>query len=62
MKHLLILLLTLMVGAIPIAADTEAAKVTLKGRVTDQNDGQPVMGVSIYLPLLKQGTAKTLFI
>ena len=56
MKHLLILLLTLMVGAMPIAADTEAAKVTLKGRVTDQNDGQPVMGVSIYLPLLKQGT------
>ena len=37
--------------AAPLAGTT-----TLRGRVTDAVDGEPVVGASVYLPLLKEGT------
>ncbi len=40
--------------ALTAAPLTDAA--TLRGRVTDAASGEPVMGASIYLPQLKQGT------
>ena len=41
---------------VPATAGTTTNKVVLHGRVTDAIDGQPVVGASIYFPLLKQGT------
>ena len=41
---------------VPASAETTTKKVVLQGRVTDAIDGQPVVGASIYFPLLKQGT------
>ena len=40
----------------PASAGVKAQKVVLHGQVTDAIDGQPVVGASIYFPLLKQGT------
>ena len=37
-------------------ADVTVGKASLRGRVTDASSGEPVVGVSIYFPLLKQGT------
>ena len=56
MKATLSILLVLVCVCVPASADTTTKKVVLQGRVTDAIDGQPVVGASIYFPLLKQGT------
>ena len=56
MKATLSILLVLVCVYVPASADTTTKKVVLQGRVTDAIDGQPVVGASIYFPLLKQGT------
>ena len=49
-------LLLLWAVCLTATASVTAGKATLSGRVTDAVDGKPVIGVSIYFPLLKQGT------
>ena len=56
MKTILQILLMLVCIYVPTSADTTTNKVVLNGHVTDAIDGQPVVGVSIYFPQLKQGT------
>ena len=55
MKKLCTVLL-LLAASLAATANISAGKATLSGRVTDAVDGQPAIGVSIYFPLLKQGT------
>lgn len=55
MKKLYSVLLLLVV-CLTATAGVNAGKTTLRGHVTDAVDGKPVIGVSIYFPLLKQGT------
>lgn len=52
----LFFVLSLWCMSLAATADPLAAKTSLRGTVTDAVDGQPVVGASIYLPLLKQGT------
>ena len=56
MKTIFSILLMLVCVCVPASAGTTTKKVVLQGRVTDAIDGQPVVGASIYFPLLKQGT------
>ena len=56
MKTIFSILLVLVCMCVPASADTTTKKVVLQGRVTDAIDGQPVVGASIFFPLLKQGT------
>lgn len=49
-------LLSLLCVCIVATAEPLVKKTYLKGIVTDAVDGQPVVGASIYFPLLKQGT------
>ena len=39
-----------------VFADTVAGKASLSGKVTDDIDKSPMVGVSIYFPELKEGT------
>ena len=52
----ILLMLVCVCVCVPSSAYTTTKKVVLHGRVTDAVDGQPVVGASIYFPLLKQGT------
>ena len=56
MKTIYLVWLILVCACVPAAGETTTKKVVLHGRVTDAIDGQPVVGASIYFPLLKQGT------
>lgn len=56
MKTIYIMLLTWVCLCAPMSAEPLAQKTSLHGRVTDAHDGSPVVGASIYFPLLKQGT------
>ena len=56
MKSLYIILLSWVCVYAPVKADPLAQKASLQGKVTDAVDGSPVVGASIYFPLLKQGT------
>lgn len=56
MKTTYILLLLLVCLCMPMAAEPTAQKASLQGRVTDAVDGTPVVGASVYFPLLKEGT------
>ena len=49
-------LLSLLCMSMAVAASPLAGTAVLRGQVTDAVDGQPVIGASIYFPLLKQGT------
>ena len=55
MKKIFFLLSLLCMG-MAVAASPLAGTAVLRGLVTDAVDGQPVIGASIYFPLLKQGT------
>jgi len=55
MKRLFVMVL-LSIVCLTAIAGVLAGKTTLRGHVTDAVDGKPVIGVSIYFPLLKQGT------
>jgi len=52
-------LLFLVVITLHLQATTKtyASKVTLKGKVTDKSNGQPIPGATIYIAELKSGTA-----
>mgnify|MGYP002627016239 FL=1 len=52
----LFLVLSLLFNCMALTATPMANVVTLRGHVTDAASGEPVMGASIYLPVLKQGT------
>lgn len=52
----IIFLLSLLCMSMAVAASPLAGTAVLRGLVTDAVDGQPVIGASIYFPLLKQGT------
>lgn len=56
MKSLYIILLSWVCVYAPVKAEPLAQKASLQGKVTDAVDGSPVVGASIYFPLLKQGT------
>ena len=56
MKTLYIILLSWVCVYAPVMAEPLAQKASLQGKVTDAVDGSPVVGASIYFPLLKQGT------
>ena len=56
MKLLYIILLSWVCVYAPVKAEPLAQKASLQGKVTDAVDGSPVVGASIYFPLLKQGT------
>ena len=56
MKTIYLVWLILVCACVPAAGETTTKKAVLHGRVTDAIDGQPVVGASIYFPLLKQGT------
>lgn len=56
MKQLITCILILLAAAPVHASNTEAAKVSLSGRVTDQENGLPVPGAEVYIPDLRTGT------
>ena len=53
-KIFIILLLSVLVINVSLADVTDASQTNLYGRITDIN-GDPVIGVSIYIPELKTG-------
>ena len=55
MKQLYFVLALLCIS-IALTAAPLASTVTLRGKVTDAASGEPVIGASIYLPAVKQGT------
>ena len=56
MKTIFQILLMLVCVSVSTSAESTTSKVVLHGRVSDAINGQPVVGASIYFPLLKQGT------
>ena len=54
--YLVLSLLCVCTMATANTLNSKINKVTLRGQVTDAVDGEAVIGASIYLPLLKQGT------
>lgn len=53
--HLLKVLLLLLTGVVATAATTPG-KASLTGKITDKETGQPIPGVTLYIPDLKIGT------
>ena len=49
-------LLSLLCLCMAVAASPLASKTVLRGQVTDAVDGEPVVGASVYFPVLKLGT------
>ena len=56
MKTIYLILLSWVCLCTSVSAEPLAHKASLQGKVTDAVDGSPVVGASIYFPLLKQGT------
>lgn len=56
MKTIYLVLLSWVCLCTSVSAEPLAQKASLQGKVTDAVDGSPVVGASIYFPLLKQGT------
>ena len=58
-SFILILILSFCIPALPVLASTalpdDAGNGSLSGRVTDKKDGSPLIGVTVYIPDLKQG-------
>lgn len=55
MKKLYIIFALFLLSFNAVLADTPVGNVSLKGKVTDQKDGSPLIGVNIYFPELKEG-------
>ncbi|HEX2393958.1 MAG TPA: carboxypeptidase-like regulatory domain-containing protein, partial [Bacteroidales bacterium] len=56
MKSFSFLLFYLLLMNSQLQADNEVSNITLTGKITDKNTGDPLPGVNIYLPDLKKGT------
>ncbi len=55
MKKLYITFVFLLVSLSVVLAEAPVRNVSLKGKVTDERDGSPLIGVNVYFPDLKQG-------
>ncbi len=58
----LMLILSVLLGMVPVSAQKEKQKIfTISGKVTDYQNGESLIGATIYIPELKTGTVSDIY-